>query len=190
VSDLEAHFDALHASDADPWAVMTSWYERRKRSLTMAALPNERYRSAFEPGCSIGAVTELLAERCDRVVAMDVAPSAVDRCRARLSGRTNVRIVQGRVPDDWPAGRFDLVVLSELGYYLGQDDVEAVVERCCTRLAPDGHLVAVHWSLVADDFRCSGQQVHEHLHARPELAGHAHYEDPDFQLDVFVRSPE
>jgi SAM-dependent methyltransferase len=189
VSGLIEHFDALHASDADPWRVTTSWYERRKRALTMAALPAERYRAAFEPGCSIGAVTELLAERCDRVVAMDAAASAVDRCRARLAGTANVRIVQGRVPEDWPEGHFDLVVLSEIGYYLTPAEVGRAIDRCCTGLVTDGHLVAVHWAHEADDFRTTGRDVHERLRARPELAEHAHYDDPDFRLDVFVRGP-
>jgi len=188
VSGLIEHFDALHAAEADPWQVTTSWYERRKRALTMAALPAERYRAAFEPGCSIGAVTELLAERCDRVTAMDAAASAVDRSRGRLAGRTHVQVLQGRLPDDWPADHFDLVVLSEIGYYLATTDITTTVERCCASLDPGGNLVAVHWSQVADDFASSGREVHEHLRARPELTELARYEDTDFQLDVFERA--
>ncbi len=57
------YFVDLYASDPDPWRLATSWYERRKYALTVDALPNERYRRAFEPGCSIGVLSELLAPR-------------------------------------------------------------------------------------------------------------------------------
>ncbi len=187
MTDLIEHFDQLHAADEDPWKVTTSWYERRKRAITMAALPRERYRNAFEPGCSIGALTELLAPRCDHLLALDAAPAAVDRCRARTGGVANVTVAQGRLPNDWPDTRFDLVVLSEVLYYLAADDVAATVDRAVAALEPGGHLVAVHWLQVADDFRTPGVEVHRTITGRPELTGLATYRDDDFRLDVLER---
>jgi hypothetical protein len=46
-----AYFDEIYRSDPDPWKFESSWYEERKYALTVAALPERRYRSAFEPGC-------------------------------------------------------------------------------------------------------------------------------------------
>jgi SAM-dependent methyltransferase len=188
VSELIDHFEALHAASGDPWQVTSRWYERRKRELTMAALPNERYRSGFEPGCSIGAVTELLGARCDQLLAMDAAPAAVDRCRSRLAGTPNVTVETGRLPADWPEGPFDLVVFSEIGYYLDPVDVADSVDRAAASLAPGGHLVAVHWRHVADDFRTPGQDVHQLLVEHRELLAYAAYEDADFRLDVLERA--
>ena len=46
------YFDGMYAAAADPWGFEERWYERRKYAISLAMLPRERYRAAFEPGCS------------------------------------------------------------------------------------------------------------------------------------------
>jgi cyclopropane fatty-acyl-phospholipid synthase-like methyltransferase len=78
-----------------------------------------RYRHAFEPGCSIGTFTERLAVRCDAITATDVA--ALDHADRRLRAagrREQVNLMRHSLDEPWPKGDFDLVVLSEVGYYL------------------------------------------------------------------------
>ena len=91
---------------------------------------HHRYRHAFEPGCSIGTLTALLALRCDHVTAVDVADAAVRTADARLRDgglREQVTLARSSLDDAWPAGPFDLLVLSEVAYYL-----EATHwQRCC-----------------------------------------------------------
>ena len=60
-STSRRYFDSMYEADADPWNFATSEYERRKYSLTVASLPRARYHHAFEPGCSIGVLSEQLA---------------------------------------------------------------------------------------------------------------------------------
>ena len=60
----DAYFDAKYADSVDPWQLEARWYERRKYAITLALLPYPRYRHAFEPGCSIGVLTEHLTRRC------------------------------------------------------------------------------------------------------------------------------
>ena len=81
----DGYFDRIYAESADPWQLSTRWYEQRKYAITMALLPFRRYRHAFEPGCSIGTLTEQLAGRCDHVTAVDVADAALDAILAGLS---------------------------------------------------------------------------------------------------------
>jgi trans-aconitate methyltransferase len=184
VAELIAHFDELHAAEADPWQVTSRWYERRKRALTVAALPLERYVSAFEPGCSIGALTELLAQRCDRLLAIDAAASAVERCRTRLAGTLNVTVEQGRLPEDWPAGPFDLVVLSEVGYYFEVEGVRYLAERTLGSLTTGGEVVAAHWRGCSEDHLLHADAVHAELRREfgPPVA---QYEQAEFRLDVW-----
>ena len=68
-----AHFEALFTSSNDPWGFRTRWYEARKRSLTLACLPHQRYASGFEPGCANGELSAVLAERCDHLLVCDGA---------------------------------------------------------------------------------------------------------------------
>ncbi len=180
------HFDGLFELDADPWRTRTRWYERRKRALTLAVLPQERYGRACEPGCGAGETTAALALRCDSVFASDASAAAVRHARTRLAGVANVRIDQARMPQDWPAGRFDLVVLGELGYYLSSDQLDALAAACRGSLAAGATLVACHWRHVEPDMLQRAHEVHAALQRCTGLHAAAHYEDDDFLLDVWT----
>jgi len=132
------------SAGADQWGFQTRWCEKRKRDITqditLASLPPERFASAFEPGCAIGVLTSELAERCDRVLATDVSPAPLTIARRRLAGRAGVRLQRLRVPQAWPPGRFDLVVLSEIGYYCGTVDLTQLIAVASSSLTDDGLL--------------------------------------------------
>ena len=180
------HFEELFRLDADPWRTRMRWYEVRKRALTLAALPQERYERACEPGCGAGETTAALAQRCASVVASDASGAAVRQARARLAGLANVSVAHARMPRDWPAGRFDLVVVSELGYYLSGDELRQLAQACRASLAAGGTLVACHWRRVEPDMLQRAQDVHAELHRHSELWPASHYEDDDFLLDVWT----
>ncbi len=180
------YFDRLYADRDDPWDLSSSRYERRKRDLLLASLPRPRYRSGFEPGCALGVTTRELARRCDRLVAMDCAAAAVEQARARvLPSGQHVTVAQGLVPGDWPEGSFDLVVLSELLYYLDRADRLDVAARTIASLAPGADVAAVHWRHAFDEAASSGDEVHAELAERLCTAGLRvrvdHVED-DFRL--------
>ena len=69
-------FERLYAAEPDPWGFETSAYERAKYDATIAALPPGPISTALEVGCSIGVLTERLARRCDRLLAVDVSEAA------------------------------------------------------------------------------------------------------------------
>ncbi|MDA3804057.1 PIG-L family deacetylase [Clavibacter sp. CT19] len=182
-------FDAAYARDEDPWRVTTRWYERRKRLATLAALPDERYGRALEIGCSIGVTSAGLAERVDELLAVDVAPTAVERARARLADAPHVRVEVRDVGADWPAGAFDLVVMSEVGYYLDDDALDRVLAALPDALGPSGTLVACHWRHPEGDFRRSGDEVHARLAGVPGLTRILRHEEDDFLLEVLSADP-
>lgn len=181
------HFDQTYAAAADPWSVRTSWYERRKRAVLLSALPRERYLTVWEPGCSLGLVTAELARRSGRVEASDVSPRAVEAARRSTRALGNVRVGIARLPDDPPPyepGECDLVVLSEVLYYL--DATNRAAARALARrvLLPGGHLVVVHWRANPADAHCSGDEANVEV---VELIGAplVHHLDEHFVLDVF-----
>lgn len=184
------HFDHLYASCRDPWGYEERWYERRKHRLTLACLPAERYRRAFEPGCSIGVLTVLLSERCEAVVAADMSPIAIDRAREATEGLACVEVLQLQVPDEWPEGRFDLVVFSELGYYLDSGALDRLIQRAGSSLVSGGHLVATHWRGAAGDFLNPGgaEEVHARLRAAPGWAQLVTHREDGFLVDVLERT--
>ena len=140
------YFAGCYADDPDPWRFATSPYEAAKYAATCEALPKPRYGSALEVGCSIGVLTQALAERCDALVAVDAAEAALDRARARCRDLPQVSFAGLHVPTHWPLGRFDLILLSEVVYYLDAADVARLVARVRDSLRPDGDVVLVHWT--------------------------------------------
>lgn len=123
------YFEEIYASGPDPWGFESRWYEQRKYTLTMAALPQARYRSAFEPGCSIGVLSALLAPRCDQLLSTEIIPSVVAQARSRLAAFPHVRLAEEAIPSDWPEATFDLVVLSEIAYYFDADTLGGIIDR-------------------------------------------------------------
>jgi LmbE family N-acetylglucosaminyl deacetylase/protein-L-isoaspartate O-methyltransferase len=185
----EATFDRTHARRADPWRVTTRWYERRKRALTVASLPRERYGRVLEVGCSIGVLTGDLAPAADRLLALDVSSVAVQAARERLANLPHVTVDQADAAADYPEGTFDLVVLSEVGYYLAPDAFGRLVDAIVDGLAEDGDVVACHWLQPEGDFRQGADDVHARLAGDPRLHRVSHHVEDDFVLDVFSRDP-
>ena len=162
-STSEAFFDAIYRRDPDPWAFTTSAYERERYERTLGLLGDTTYTEAFEPGCSIGVLTALVAPRCRHLLAIDISPTAVGIARRRCASFPNVEVRHGRLPDDVPKGPLDLVVFSEIGYYLTSSTLDELLETLAFRLAPRGLFVAAHWTGESGDHVLSGRAVHAAL---------------------------
>lgn len=180
------YFDRMYAGSADPWELASRWYEQRKYALTLAMLTARRYGDGFEPGCSVGVLTGRLAARCDRLLACDGSAAAVSAAARRNAGLPGVRVEQRSLPAQWPPGRYDLIVLSELLYYFGDADLAAVLRLSAAALRPGGTLIAVHWRHPVPEYPRTGDQVHGALRCHPGLARLAAYEDADFLAEAFT----
>lgn len=183
-----AYFEAKYAADPDPWRFATSAYEAAKYAATLQALPRPRYRSALELGCAIGVLSAALARRCERLLALDVVEAALVQARERCRDQPHVSFRQARIPDQLPGGPFDLVVMSEVGYYLNRTDLERTLRMLWQALDQEGHLVLVHWTPDATDYPLSGDQVHDLALAMPGFEHAASQRAETYRLDLLARS--
>lgn len=183
-----AYFEDMYRGAPDPWHLTDRWYERRKYDLTMASLPLPRYRRAFEPACSVGELTVRLAERCDRVVACDRVGAAVATAGERTSAFPHVDVCRMAVPDEWPPGRFDLVVLSELLYYFDASALRRVLDLALGALEPGGTLVTAHWNHPVPEHRGTGATLAPTVASLPGLTLTADHREADFVLQVYERT--
>lgn len=182
------YFDALYATSADPWRVESSGYEAAKYEASLAALPHPRYASALDVGCTIGVFTRRLAARCDRLLGLDVSAKAVAAARERCRDLANVAIERLEVPRQWPAGRFDLVVLSEILYYLPDDDLTELAQRIGGALLPGGTILMVHWTGSAAGNSAGDVAVGHFASAAAPFAESIHHERSDaYRIDVLAR---
>ena len=170
-----AFFDDLYARDADPWDFETSGYEAAKYEQTIAALEGRHFSTALEVGCSIGVLTERLAEHCDDLLAIDVAESALARARERVP---QVRFERREIPEQFPPGAFDLTVCSEVLYYLDAPALDATLDRIT------GTLLAVHWRHSTERYPFTGDAVHERLAQRFGAPAYSRW-TKDYALDRF-----
>ncbi|WP_338403778.1 bifunctional PIG-L family deacetylase/class I SAM-dependent methyltransferase [Cellulosimicrobium arenosum] len=180
-------FDRFYTGRADPWGFESRWYEERKREVLLATLPRPRFRAALEIGCSTGVLTVAIETRADRVVGVDIADAPLEIARRRVG--SGVKLLRLDTPDQWPEGRFDLVVLSEVLYYYGREDLDRALDRAVGSLTDDGVLVACHWRHEVPEYPLGGDEAQGRVVARPELEVVVHHEEEDFVLDVLARRP-
>ncbi len=186
-SPKAAYFETLFAKTDDPWRFRTLWYEARKRALTLASLPVQRYARGYEPGCANGELSAALAERCDHLLISDGNATAVAAARQRVAALPQVEVRQAWVPDAWPDDHFDLIVISELGYFLEEDALCRLAARTLTSLRPGGTVLACHWRRPIEGCTLVGDAVHRVLERELALPCLSQLVEEDFRIDVWCR---
>ena len=181
-----AFFDALYAANPDPWDFRASLYERAKYTATVAALADRRYRAALEVGCSIGELSARLATLCDSFLGLDVAEQPLQAARARCITLPSVRFECRALPADWPDGRFDLIVLSEILYFLTDADIRQIATLTHASLVPGGRVILVNW-LGAEETPQPGDIAAEAFIAQADLALEARTRQRLYRLDLLTR---
>ena len=156
-----SYFEKIYQTNPDPWQFETSRYEREKYFASLTALPTPYYQHGFEVGGSIGVLTRLLAGRCHRLLSVDISPTAQRRAQRRCADQPHVEFQIMQFPRERPGQTFDLIVLSEVGYYLSGADLLRAREWIIQALQPGGHLLLVHWTPFVEDYPLSGDEVHE-----------------------------
>lgn len=155
------YFEKVYAANDDPWGFQTSEYEAAKYQATLAALPRKNYKNAFEIGCSIGVLTEQLAKKCEKILAVDVSEKALEQAKKRCRSLSNVRFQLMLIPEEFPDEKFDLILISEVGYYLSPPDWEKAMTKIFAQLSEKGQVALVHWTPFVDDYPQTGDEVHD-----------------------------
>lgn len=179
------HFERLARASEDPWNYAGSDYEQEKYRRTLAYLP-ERIGSALELGCSVGVFTAMLAPRCERLLALDFSPTALERARERVAGFEQVELRRALLPEELPSGQFAAIVCSEILYYWSEDLVVAGLRRMEAALAPGGTLVAVHWRPGDPRRELDGDSVHAILRREVRLRYVGGESTKDFLLESWT----
>jgi len=181
-----ADFEPRYADDLDPWDYHGSRYEQDKYRATLEACGPGPIAHALELGGSIGVFTAMLAPRCTALVTVDASPTAAHAARQEVAAYPHVDVREGVLPGDLPPGTFDLVVASEILYYLSPADLERTLDGLRPRLAPGGALVAVHWRPRTAERELDAADVHGALGALPWLERTLDASTPDYLLERFT----
>jgi len=180
-------FEQLYRATPDPWQFACSTYEQNRYEVILASLRRAHYPRVFEPGCSVGVLTQQLAERCDELIATDVAPTALEQARSRCASLPHVQLELREDAEFIPPGRFDLIVFSEIGYYFSRARLTQLAVGLAEALEPNGELLAVHWLGDSDDHVLHGDEVHETLEEALPLHHWLTARHDGFRLDGWRR---
>ncbi|MGF1471792.1 MAG: SAM-dependent methyltransferase [Rubrobacteraceae bacterium] len=179
------YFEGLYAESPDPWNFATSAYERKKYARTLESLGGRTFQRALEVGASIGVFTKMLAPYCGELLAVDTSRRAVALARSRLASQKNVRIERRTLPEEMPDGPFDLIVASEVLYYLPRETALHTLRRFEEALAAGGALLAVHWRKRTRTYPLLGDEVHDLLADNTRLTNVKAILEPEYRLDLF-----
>ncbi|MHB8659477.1 MAG: SAM-dependent methyltransferase [Solirubrobacteraceae bacterium] len=177
-------FEQRYRSDPDPWNYTTSGYEREKYAATLEACGPGPSECALELGGSIGVFSAMLAPRCRRLLTIDAAPTAVAIARERLAGFDHVEAILGEIPSAIPARGYDLVLASEILYYLDPPRLEDTLELLTGLVRPGARVVAVHWSPPGPERPFDAEDVHGILRGHPSLRSLHACANGSYLLDV------
>jgi SAM-dependent methyltransferase len=183
-----AEFERRYRVEADPWGYRTSPYEHAKYLATLSACGPGPFAAALELGGSIGVFTAMLAPRCRQLATIDFAPTAVAAARGRLAEQRHVSVRLGTIPEAIPPGPFDLVLASEILYYLSETQLQQTLAALERALACGGRLVAVHWIPAGAERPRDARAAHERLLAQPWLVHERSLPNESYLLDTFLRT--
>ena len=184
-----AYFESLYAQKADPWDFRTSPYEQRKYVATLDALSRPRYDRALEIGCSIGVLTRLLAVRCNRLLSVDTSARALAQAERDCADLDQVTFRLASLPDDFPDGTFDLIMLSEVLYYMSRTDLRRVATQCAKALTADGEILLCHW-LGETNYPLTGDEAAEEFISAmaPRVRTLGQWRESEYRLDLLART--
>ena len=180
-------FDERYLDEGDPWGYRTSDYEREKYTATLAACGPGPFRSALELAGSIGVFSAMLAPRCEELTTIDFSEPAVTQARRELANLPQATALIGAIPEALPESRYDLVVASEILYYLEPEALDGTLVRLEQLLEAGGRLVVVHWRPEGPERPFSAAQVHDRVLALDWLTLVADGSTPDYLLHVLER---
>lgn len=149
-SDVKS-FEAMFRSSIDPWNYRTSQFEARKRQVLLRACGSTKVGRALELACAIGETSRALTSRCLSLVATDGAPTALAEARRLTPTRLRIDYRPGILPKDVPRGPFDLIVVSEIAYYLSARQLDQLARTLIKVVAPGGRIVVLHHVILFDD---------------------------------------
>lgn len=163
-----AAFEAAYRDSDDPWASASPRYRYQglKYDKLIRLLPHKPFANALDLGCGLGLLSQKLARRAEKVLGIDIAPAAIEQARHRGAAFANLAFEAGDILDLPHSldGRFDLVVVADVLYYLSPLDdaiLYSVVRRIADLLTPGGTcLLANHFFFAADPDSKLSRKIH------------------------------
>ena len=181
------YFDAMYQASDDPWNFTASAYEHEKYQHTINSLGDKEYQHGLEIGCSIGVLTARLSTKCRSILGVDISEQPIAAAKERLREYKGVEFAVLQIPQQYPSGRFDLIVVSEIAYYLSNEDLQLTKELIFDSLTEGGTLCLVHWRSQIKGCAFNGDEVNEYFLQEPSAFQIYQHINEQYRIDVIEK---
>lgn len=181
----EVNFEDLYSKQQDPWQYETSAVEKARYEAILRVLGPRKFERALEIGCSVGVFTEMLAPRCDELLAVDFVDAAVEIARKRLADAPSVTVERRTIPREMPAGDFDLIICMDVMYYWTREVQLKALGAFEAALRSGGSLLIEHESANSRFRATRGDRVHFVVEENTGLEHAVSMNEGGFRTDRF-----
>lgn len=162
------NFDAHYKRYTNPFSLKGKKYEKQKLSDTLRLISAPHIEIAIDYGCGIGDASIALSGRANRILSIDGSAVALERLGARIMGRRlkNIELRHATIDDPWPiatAERADLILASEVLYYLSASELRAIGPLFRSSLRDEGRMLTCHYRKPFHDRILENEEVHHIL---------------------------
>jgi cyclopropane fatty-acyl-phospholipid synthase-like methyltransferase len=186
-----AGFEQKFRDNIDPWNYTRSPFKHYKRSVLLRACGCRTYGRGLELACAIGETTRYVAQRCLRLLAVDSSLTALHEANRRLQGNQRVTFRQAVLPGETPRGPFDLIVASEIAYYISAQSLDQLSDKLKLALAPNGRIVFLNHTCAFDDAAQAPARAHQRIRRTLEKSMGVVFHERHRRFDVVAfRKPQ
>lgn len=186
-------------SQPDPWQYSTE-YEQVKYDRTLSLLRGLPTSRVLELACAEGHFTKQLAPHVDQLISADISATALQRAQVRCAEHSNIRYQQVDLLEDPFPGDMDVVLCSEVLYYMGGvEPLKSVVAKLYGALRPGGYLVTANHFLLKEDMSRSGfdwdqdygaDTIHQAIASCPGFVADASIVTELYRVDRFRKAAD
>ena len=179
-----AGFEQKFRKNIDPWSYAASSFEHFKRDVLLRACGCRTYGRGLELACAIGETTRYLSSRCLRLLAVDSSPTALAEAKRRLRGDSKVSFRLATLPEQMPHGPFDLIVASEIVYYLSPQALDELLRRLAAAAAPNGRIVILDHTRPFHDAAQQPARAHDITRLKLQKTMHTVFRERHRRFEV------
>jgi 2-polyprenyl-3-methyl-5-hydroxy-6-metoxy-1,4-benzoquinol methylase len=135
----------------NPYPVEIDPQEIEKFDRAFNCIKGRQYSSILEIGCGEGYFLEMYLLLSDRILATDISKLALKKAKERVGDKKNIEFRQFDIVRNNLDERFDLVICSEVLYYLTLDQLKSIIPKVFGYMKEDSNLLSIHARSLGDD---------------------------------------
>lgn len=140
---LNRIYDLAYRLRNDLFEIEGSEYEQHKLNRLIGVIRQRRYKTVLDVGCGIGILAEKISPFCQQIIGIDFSPKAISLAEKRCKNLENVSFLERDIRTFDFQGDYDLVIFSEVLYYLEDRFIERIVHRLKKNLPDSARIIIV-----------------------------------------------